>query len=146
MISTEPAIEIVRKFDFFQGQRAGRELWAAKPTEVQNVDLMSFSSDCGDLLEYLEKTQEPGYRLETIPEKCWIICDMPGFYDIYEYEVDRVSFVRGRIDKLWCHREHEGTVVTSHDLNRVVFFSKEAASSTLAELIRQRRGEVSGEV
>ena len=146
MISKEQAIEIVRKFDFFQGQRAGRELWATKPTEVQNVDLMSFSSDCGDLLEYLEKTQEPGYRLETIPEKCWIIFDTPGFYDIYEYEVDRVSFVKDKIDKLWCSREHEGTVVTSHDLNRVAFFSKEAASSALKELIMQRRGEVSGKV
>lgn len=146
MISKEQAIEIVRKFDFFQGQRAGRELWATKPTEVQNVDLMSFSSDCGDLLEYLEKTQEPGYQLSSIPEKCWIIFDMPGFYDIYEYEVDRVSFVKGKIDKLWCSREHEGTVVTSHDLDRVVFFSKEAASNALTEIIKQRRGEVNGEM
>ena len=146
MISKEQAIEIVRKFDFFQGQRAGRELWATKPIEVQNVDLMHFSSDCDDLLEYLEKTQEPGYRLETLPEKCWIIFDMPGFYEIYEYKVDRVSFAKGKIDKLWCSREHEGTVVTSHDLDRTVFFSKEAASNALTEIITQRRGEIDGEL
>lgn len=146
MISKEQAIEIVRKFDFFHGQRAGRELWATKPIEVQNVDLMSFSSDCGDLLEYLEKTQEPGYRLNSIPEKCWIIFDVPGFYDSYEYEIDRVVFVKGKIEKLWCHREHESTVVYHHDIDRIVFFSKEAASTALTDIIEQRRGELGGEV
>ena len=50
-----------------------------------------------------------------------------------------------KIEKLWCSREHEGTVVTSHDLDRLVFFSKEAASNALTEIIKQSRGEVNGE-
>jgi hypothetical protein len=115
-------------------------------TLVLKKPSQKITHDDGKLLEYLEKTQEPGYRLETIPDKCWIIFDMPGFYDIYEYEVDRVSFVKDKIDKLWCHREHEGTVVSHHDIDRVVFFSKEAASNALTEIIKQIRGEVSGEV
>ena len=42
MITKEQAIEIVQKFEFFQGQRTGRELWTIKPTAVQNADLASF--------------------------------------------------------------------------------------------------------
>lgn len=53
MITKEKAIEIVQKFDFFYGQRAGRELWARKPELVQNEDVQSFHRDCEDLLEYL---------------------------------------------------------------------------------------------
>ena len=34
MITKEQAIDILEKFDFFQGQRAGRELWSDKPKDV----------------------------------------------------------------------------------------------------------------
>ena len=53
MITKEKAIEIVQKFDFFYGQRAGRELWARKPELIQNEDVQSFHRDCEYLLEYL---------------------------------------------------------------------------------------------
>ena len=55
MITKEKAIEIVQKFDFFYGQRAGRELWAIKPKEVQDEDIKNFHKDCELLLEYLRE-------------------------------------------------------------------------------------------
>lgn len=39
------AVDICDKFDFFQGQRAGRELWSEKPVEIQNKDIEQFSKD-----------------------------------------------------------------------------------------------------
>lgn len=39
------AVDICDKFDFFQGQRAGRELWSEKPVEIQNEDIEQFSKD-----------------------------------------------------------------------------------------------------
>jgi hypothetical protein len=54
MITKEKAIEIVQKFDFFQGQRAGRELWFDKPRWTQEEDLEDFHQDCCDLLEYIK--------------------------------------------------------------------------------------------
>lgn len=39
------AIEILDKWEFFYGQRAGRELWADKPTEVQDEDIANFCRD-----------------------------------------------------------------------------------------------------
>jgi hypothetical protein len=57
MITKAEAIDIVNKFDFFYGQRAGRELWSSKEYSVQEVDLVNFRQDCYDLLEYLKNTE-----------------------------------------------------------------------------------------
>ena len=55
MITKQQAIDIVEKFEFFQGQRAGRELWLEKEYSVQEVDLVNFRQDCYDLLEFLRE-------------------------------------------------------------------------------------------
>lgn len=60
MITKEQAIDIINKFEFFQGQRAGRELWNSKEYSVQEIDLVNFRQDCYDLLEYLKSTE--GFR------------------------------------------------------------------------------------
>ena len=52
-ITKEKAIEILEKFDFFQGQRAGRELWNDKPRHVQEIDLKDFRVDVALLREYI---------------------------------------------------------------------------------------------
>lgn len=40
--SIEKALDILEKFKFFQGQRAGRELWNDKPKEIQDQDIKDF--------------------------------------------------------------------------------------------------------
>lgn len=84
MTEYDKAIEILDKLDFFYGQRAGRELWAMKPVDVQNEDIKSFVRDieflktyikdqkdsCEDLAEYLGAFPKPGdYR----PKGKWIV-------------------------------------------------------------------------
>lgn len=39
------ALDICTKLDFFGGQRAGRELWFAKPVDVQDEDIRQFVKD-----------------------------------------------------------------------------------------------------
>ena len=58
MITKAEAIDIVEKFEFFQGQRAGRELWTDKEYSKQEVDLVNFRQDCYELLEYLKNSVE----------------------------------------------------------------------------------------
>lgn len=41
----EQAKDILSKWEFFYGQRAGRELWADKPKEVQDQDIADFNRD-----------------------------------------------------------------------------------------------------
>ena len=45
MNNKSKAIEILEKWEFFYGQRAGRELWADKPTAIQNMDIEQFNAD-----------------------------------------------------------------------------------------------------
>ena len=56
-MTIDQAIEILDKWEFFYGQRAGRELWADKPTEVQNEDIANFRRDLGLVREALERTR-----------------------------------------------------------------------------------------
>ena len=57
MITKEKAIDIINKFEFFQGQRAGRELWFDKSRWAQDEDLEDFCNDCSNLLDYLRNTE-----------------------------------------------------------------------------------------
>lgn len=46
MITTfNEIIDILDKWQFFLGQRAGRELWMDKPTKIQEEDLTNFNRD-----------------------------------------------------------------------------------------------------
>ena len=57
-LNAEQAIDILERFDFFQGQRAGRELWNSKPFDVQEQDIADFSRDVGLLKNYIKKLTE----------------------------------------------------------------------------------------
>lgn len=50
----EKVFDILNKFEFFQGQRAGRELWNNKPKEVQDKDISDFIKDINCIRSYLQ--------------------------------------------------------------------------------------------
>lgn len=56
-VTFDEIMDILDKWDFMLGQRAGRELWMNKPTDIQNKDLADFNRD----LEY-EMMETPFYR------------------------------------------------------------------------------------
>jgi uncharacterized protein (UPF0212 family) len=43
----------LNKMQFLLGQRAGRDLWATKPVEVQQMDLDSFNNDIRFIRDYI---------------------------------------------------------------------------------------------
>ena len=45
MTLEEAIIDILEKWSFFFGQRAGRELWRDKPKDVQDQDIADFNRD-----------------------------------------------------------------------------------------------------
>lgn len=65
-IKTIEVLELLDKFEMFQGQRAGRELWMYKPYDVQNEDLANFNRDIEIIRKYVKSTQNV---LERIIEK-----------------------------------------------------------------------------
>ena len=67
--SQEKVFDILNRMEFFQGQRAGRELWNDKPKEVQDQDIANFVRDINYIRSYLKDSvvlsREELKRLET---------------------------------------------------------------------------------
>ena len=55
------AMEILDKFSFFGGQRAGRELWNDKSREVQDEDIAKFNRDIEYLRGVIRKHMNDGW-------------------------------------------------------------------------------------
>ena len=58
MTREEKILDILDKWEFFFGQRAGRELWADKPVEVQNQDIADFNRDVQLIRSALREQEE----------------------------------------------------------------------------------------
>ena len=54
MTKQEKVFDILNKFEFFQGQRAGRELWNDKSKETQDKDISDFVRDINYIRSYLQ--------------------------------------------------------------------------------------------
>ena len=58
--------DILDKWEFFYGQRAGRELWADKPKAIQHQDIENFNRDIQIVKKALEKQipKKPDYEAD----------------------------------------------------------------------------------
>lgn len=52
-ITKAEVLDILNMFDFFQGQRANRELWFVKPRDIQDEDIKEFTENIDRLREYV---------------------------------------------------------------------------------------------
>ena len=59
------AWDILDKFEFFGGQRAGRELWYNKPTDIQNKDIGAFLRDVDFLKDFIKSQKAEIERLNN---------------------------------------------------------------------------------
>jgi hypothetical protein len=66
----EQAHDILDKWQFFQGQRAGRELWTHKPKEVQDQDIADFNRGIEIVRSALEAEPVRHGRWEQWKPKC----------------------------------------------------------------------------
>lgn len=132
MITKAEAIDIINKFDFFQGQRAGRELWSRKHQILQDEDIRNFNRDCALLLEYISGTETAA---SGMPEKFWLIFNMPGFYDIVEYTTTFITYSRTGLESISGTTGKQEAIVPGKELGITLFFSKEAAKLGLEKLI-----------
>ena len=95
------------------------------------VDLDVVGADCRNYL--------PTSKVVQLPTKFYIIFNVPGFYNITEYAVDRVSYSKGQLDKMWGSSKHDKAVAHSVDIGRLVFFAREEAEAGLERLIKEYR-------
>ena len=92
------------------------------------TDLIMAAQDCKHFAEQI-----------NLPEKFWILFDVPGFYNITEYEVEKVLYSNGKIERLWgvCGKNHDTAYAA--DFGSLVFFSEEAAKVALDKILVERR-------
>jgi len=76
-----------------------------------------------------------------LPKKFWLVFNVPGFYNITEYDVERISIANGVIDKMWGSNKTSKEVVYKEHFGSLVFFSEEAAKLGLEKLIEEYRNE-----
>lgn len=68
-LKKDSILEILDKMEFFGGQRAGRELWAEKPKDVQDKDIRDFNRDIASLREFVQSVDEKeGELYKPLPE------------------------------------------------------------------------------
>ena len=65
----EKVFDILSRWDFFFGQRSGRELWADKTREMQDKDIIDFNQDMRMVQKWVrEAARLMGY--EVVVEDC----------------------------------------------------------------------------
>lgn len=80
-MTIDRALEILDKWEFFYGQRAGRELWAEKPREVQDKDIADFCRDLGVVRKALERQRwiPCSERMPEVETEVLALCDRNGY-------------------------------------------------------------------
>lgn len=94
-MTIDRAIEILDKWEFFYGQRAGRELWADKSTEVQDEDIANFCRDLGLVREALERTRWIPCSERLPDDGEFVLTYKNGQFEVQEYEKRRNGWIGG---------------------------------------------------
>ena len=144
-------IDILEKFQFFQGQRAGRELWNDKPKNVQEEDLENFNRDIRTIRDYIwdlehelklyKDAEEQGlllrlpYPLGT--KKLYWACE----YDCEIYTLDALNLSPRKNDisgtTIYIIDDYE---FGEDDFGKILFLTKEEAEQALAKMDGKEEG------
>ena len=141
MERVKTVMEILDKMNFFQGQRAGRELWNDKPFEVQEEDLENFKRDINTIESYIweivkelkqyRDAEEQGLLLR-LPCK---VGDTVYLVDFEEKTWDEATVNSIEIDtrdnRVLINSDYE---VGTWSEDSYVFYSKEEAEAALAKM------------
>ena len=88
----------------------------------------------GDDCPHYAPNIEP-FRLPTV---FYQICDVPGFYGIVEFQVERVDYVYGDLNEMWGFTPTSQAVVSAKDIGKTVFWARDEAQARIDFLIKER--------
>lgn len=99
MITKHEALETLDRLEFFNGQRAGRELWFEKNSNLQDIDIACFVRDISNLREYIQ-TADVSHRADwiSVEER---LPETEGWYLVYtapdkkHRSVNKAEFFKG---------------------------------------------------
>ena len=108
--------DILDKMEFFQGQRAGRELWNDKPKEVQDKDISDFIKDINYICSYLQDSVVLS-REEVCELKCQAEEDFNKAYDLGSKETAEKIL---KDFKLWAREYQKKDTVVDENGERLM--------------------------
>ena len=123
----ECCIDILDKMDFFQGQRAGRELWNDKPFEVQEQDIADFVRDIAfvkkvidDALALLREKDAEIEKLElTLHGVMWSVDKWLDEADYNQDQVKRAITMREKTLRIVEEKDAEIERLTAYNANLI---------------------------
>lgn len=163
-VSLTDVLEILDKLEFFNGQRAGRLLWADKPESVQVTDIDNFNKDINTIREFLKYnfslSHNPSSTIIELPcnigDTLYYIgykCDVCEDDDCYGCPYNRNGAKRDerfvhefkveqfRVRNNSVHMVNTDAIYYSREISldikeigNTVFFTKEEAEAKLVEL------------
>lgn len=108
MIAKEQALDILDQLEFFQGQRAGRELWSRKNPQLQDIDIACFVKHITDLREYITNGGEWISVDDLLPDPykdCLVTVKYKYKWErewTYDVDTGHMAFMKEKkIDDLW---------------------------------------------
>lgn len=120
MTREEAIIDILEKWSFFFGQRAGRELWGDKPKSVQDQDIADFNRD----MEIVRAALRPVSRewVEKVWRGEWIALDECANEGVYcskcKKKVYRIEYANEKMKSSFC--PHCGAAMTDEAVEMVM--------------------------
>lgn len=146
----ETVMEILDKLKFFQGQRAGRELWNDKPVEVQEEDLENYKRDIDTIRSYIwevvkelqqyRDAKEQGLLLRLpckVGDTLWCI-DNKKVEPFIVKEFKICAYKINRIEIYFEFASGFGLCLFDGTLDEGWFFTKEEAEQALARMEKEK--------
>ena len=125
------AWDILCKFDFFGGQRAGRELWNEKPADIQDKDIEAFSNDVAFLKDFINRQKAEIERLSNLHSLAVAEreANVKGF-------AETISKTKGEAIKEFAERL-KGEMLGKY----CVYFNFEISNAIIDNLVKEMAGE-----
>ena len=128
--------EILEKMEFFQGQRAVRELWNEKPQNVQEEDLDNFNRDIRTIRDYIYDLEHELKQYHNLEEQGLLIklpCKVGD--TVYSVENDSIKeFVVSNfvvcMKSIYAYQGH----IFIGEIGFSVFATKKEAEKVLEEM------------
>ena len=146
MERVKTVMEILDKMNFFQGQRAGRELWNDKPFEVQEEDLGNFKRDIDTIGSYIWEIVKELKQYRDAEEQ-GLLLRLPCKVGDVVYQITRDFISEFKIKTFVCDGKSfffywqciKGIYVNiigfhSSRIGKDVFLTKEEAEAALAKM------------
>ena len=146
MERVKTVMEILDKMNFFQGQRAGRELWNDKPFEVQEEDLGNFKRDIDTIGSYIWEIVKELKQYRDAEEQ-GLLLRLPCKVGDVVYQITRDFISEFKIKTFVCDGKSfffhwqciKGIYVNvigfhSSRIGKDVFLTKEEAEQALARM------------